>query len=251
MKPKLVVVATKKKGEAEIFYSLQGEGPHLGRPSVFLRLSRCNLYCSWCDTPYTWNWEGTDFSHRTGTKFDPEEEQQSLLPAQICELIMAYPGRALVVSGGEPLLQQDALLPLLHELRARDPSWVFDVETNGTIIPSNELIDLTQTFVVSPKLANSGVKESLRIRRDALLALLATRKSYFKFVTAEEQDLEEISALVHELGLPKERVILMPEGIEASAQEQREARVAGFALDRGWNYSERLHVRLWGDQRGT
>ena len=45
---------------SEIFYSIQGEGVSIGRPSVFLRTALCNLKCKWCDTPYTWDWKKYD-----------------------------------------------------------------------------------------------------------------------------------------------------------------------------------------------
>ena len=50
-------------GEPEIFHTVQGEGRNTGLPSVFIRSSLCNLHCWWCDTDYTWNWEGTPFAH--------------------------------------------------------------------------------------------------------------------------------------------------------------------------------------------
>jgi len=60
-------------GKPEIFYTLQGEGASTGIPAIFIRLSQCNLQCTWCDTPYTWNWEGTSWETTTGEKFKKED----------------------------------------------------------------------------------------------------------------------------------------------------------------------------------
>ena len=67
----------------EIFHTIQGEGVSAGMPAVFIRASRCNLHCVWCDTAYTWNWQGSAFTHeRDGPgaphKFDPEAEMVKL-----------------------------------------------------------------------------------------------------------------------------------------------------------------------------
>lgn len=92
----------------EIFYSLQGEGRFTGTPAVFLRLSGCNLHCSFCDTDH----------------FDGEE----MSPGEILEHIAGFPSRHLVVTGGEPSLQLDAeFVGMLHEA-----GWFVQVETNGT-----------------------------------------------------------------------------------------------------------------------
>ena len=95
-------------GQPEIFHSIQGEGVSQGTPCVFLRLAGCNLACSWCDTAYSWN--GTVPGMR-------------LAPEKAAELVLHYPCRRLVLTGGEPLIQQKALpalLPhLLFETRAR------------------------------------------------------------------------------------------------------------------------------------
>jgi len=82
---------------SEIFFSVQGEGPGIGKPAVFLRLSGCNLKCAWCDTKYTWH----------GGKMMTE-------PTVLKE-IKRYPCKRLVVTGGEPLLQQDNLMPFAEE----------------------------------------------------------------------------------------------------------------------------------------
>ncbi len=120
-------------GSPEIFHTLQGEGPTLGSPAVFLRLSLCNLHCHWCDTPYTWNWEKTPWPHQDGTKFSKAEQIIDLSPAQIAPLINNFHCKRLVITGGEPLLQQNDLLPLLQLL----PNTPFlEIETNGTQLSS-------------------------------------------------------------------------------------------------------------------
>ena len=55
-----LILATDDEGGPEIFASVQGEGPSMGMPVAFMRLSRCNLACVWCDTAYTWHFEGDE-----------------------------------------------------------------------------------------------------------------------------------------------------------------------------------------------
>lgn len=64
-----LVLATVESGEPEIFASIQGEGASAGRACTFVRLSRCNLACEWCDTAYTWRFEGDNRPHRDGVDF--------------------------------------------------------------------------------------------------------------------------------------------------------------------------------------
>src|SRR5687768_16310689 len=101
-----LTLATTIPGEPEIFASLQGEGPSAGRRSVFVRLSRCNLACSWCDTAYTWRFTGPD-------AFERKAEQATLTESDTASRILALGGNRLVVTGGEPLLQAPALTKLL------------------------------------------------------------------------------------------------------------------------------------------
>ncbi|ODS53745.1 MAG: 7-carboxy-7-deazaguanine synthase [Acidobacteria bacterium SCN 69-37] len=83
----------------EIYLSIQGESTHTGRPCVFVRLAACNLRCTWCDTPYAFT---------GGTKQSVD---------QVLDEIRALDCRLVELTGGEPLLQPDAI-PLMERLVA-------------------------------------------------------------------------------------------------------------------------------------
>lgn len=241
-------LATLDDGSPAIFATLQGEGPHTGRPSTFVRLSGCNLHCAWCDTPHTWNFEGTPFAHRGGRKFDRAIEVRTLDPDQVADAIRALEPRAIVLTGGEPMAQQREVVALIETL---GPAFSFDIETNGTLPPRRELTPLIHTFVVSPKLANSGMAASTRLKPDALRALADTGKAWFKWVVATEADVAEVQHLVHTLHLPQDRQMLMPEGTTSDALRTAYDQVLTWAAARGWAASDRLHVHLYGGGRGV
>ena len=156
---------------SEIFGpTFQGEGPSAGQRAAFLRLAGCNLACSWCDTPYTWD----------GRRFDLARESRRMVADEVLRRIRAGRAPLLVVTGGEPLLQQDALLPVLLECH-RDGQAI-EVETNGTVMPEPALVRLVSRFNVSPKLGNSAVPGEKRIRPDVLAGFRSTGKAIFKFV---------------------------------------------------------------------
>lgn len=238
-------------GEPEIFHSLQGEGPFTGRPSIFVRMSGCNLYCSWCDTPYTWNFSGTPFVHEDDVKFDKSAESVSLGLEEVSAKILSFPRAALVLTGGEPLVQQPTLIPLLRALRRVDPTWVFDVETNGTYVPDAELDSLISHYVVSIKLGNSGVKKAHRLRGAALSFFSQSEKSFLKCVVGAGDDVQEVEALVEQLGISPDRTYLMPLARNVEQLTRRENTVSDLALERSMRFSDRLHLRLYGDKRGT
>jgi organic radical activating enzyme len=213
---------------AERFESFQGEGPSCGRRCVFVRLSRCNLTCGWCDTRYTWDW----------SRYRPEEVSDQV---PISGLVAWIAGRGVdlvVVTGGEPMLQQPAVAALVAGL---GEGVRVQVETNGTRIPCPELVESVDLWVVGPKLANSGVERSRRIVPEALGSLRDTGRAVFKFVvTDHEVDFPEIECLAREHALAP--VWVMPEGETPDKVLTGLAAIHGPALERGWNVSTRLHI---------
>ena len=113
-----LVLATTTPGEPEIFASLQGEGASIGRPSVFVRLSRCNLACHWCDTAYTWRFDGDNRPHRDNRVFARGTNQIALDEADVAARVLTFGVPRLVVTGGEPLLQGPALTRMIAALPA-------------------------------------------------------------------------------------------------------------------------------------
>lgn len=224
---------------AETFHSIQGEGGLVGVPSFFIRTTGCNLRCEWCDTPYT-SWH-------------PEGEWRT-----IDELVAAVPAQArhVVITGGEPLLWSN-LPHLTAALRAGGRH--VTIETAGTVFQALEC-DLMS---VSPKLANSdpGPDRPAAVRADhaarrldsgVLRQLLERYVCQLKFVVAEPGDLEEVEALLADLpAIPPESVLLMPLGVEAAEVRRRGRWLAELCKARGYRYTPRLHIDLYGDIRGT
>jgi 7-carboxy-7-deazaguanine synthase len=223
---------------SEIFESLQGEGVSSGVPTAFVRLAQCNLHCSWCDTKYTW-----DFEHY---KYDDEVREQS--SDEVARIVNASTTRRVVLTGGEPMLQQRALGPFFASLA---PDIIVEVETNGTILPTSETFARVNQWNVSPKLSNAGDPEALRLRPTVLAALRDAQASYLKLVLHGDADYVEADSLVKQLAWPRDRVLFMPEAGDREALRARSLQVAEAARVRGVRFSSRLHLELWGGRRGV
>lgn len=206
-----------------IFYSLQGEGPRAGVPSVFLRLAGCNLRCSYCDTPEALG---------KGGGLEVNEVVRKTVE-------LASRAENLVITGGEPLLQTRVLELFLEEALGFFP--YVEIETNGTLPPLK--IKSGIHYNVSPKLSNSGEKEEKRLRLDVLREFSGL-PSIFKFVVKEREDVEEVAHLASALNIPGSRIYLMPMARDLRELRGRAREVALLAMEYGFRYSDRLHLRL-------
>ncbi len=234
----MLKVSRGPSGEPEIFHSVQGEGVTAGTPTVFLRLATCNLACTWCDTKYTWDWK----------RYEYDREVLAMSSQDIERRILAHDRPHLVITGGEPLLQQRELAPLAVSLHRR--GFYCEVETNGTIAPSADMAGAVSQWNVSPKTAGSGNRTESRERPEALLAFREMENAYFKFVVVDNADVDEVSGLVDRYEISPHRVLLTPEGVTAEAVLERGKWVAEACVERGFRFSTRLHILLWGDERG-
>jgi len=247
----MLTLATTNPCEPEIFASLQGEGPSIGRPSTFVRLSRCNLACEWCDTAYTWRFAGDNRPHRDGLAFERTANQLALDEAAVAHAVAALPPERLVLTGGEPLLQGAALARMLVALDALRPGFHVEVETNGTVAPNTALDARVQQYNVSPKLAHSGNPAALALIPERLAAWAAEPRAFFKFVVAGTDDLAEVLELQQAYAIPGPRLFLMPEGRSSDVLRERSRWLADFCASNGLRFTDRLHIHLWGDTRGT
>ncbi|MFC3213983.1 7-carboxy-7-deazaguanine synthase QueE [Novosphingobium panipatense] len=246
-----LTLATTTPGEPEIFASLQGEGPSMGQPSTFVRLSRCNLACQWCDTAYTWRFTGDNRPHRDALAFERSENQVAMEEAALAERIAALVPDRLVITGGEPLLQGAALARMLAVLDDLRPGMHVEMETNSTVAPHPALDARVNQYNVSPKLAHSGNPADLALLPERLAAWAAEPRAYFKFVIATPDDLDEVRALRETYAIPGARLFLMPEGRSSDVIRERSGWLADFCAANGLRFTDRLHIHLWGDTRGT
>lgn len=245
---KKIRLATVRPEEPEIFHSLQGEGISMGRPSVFVRLSGCNLACQWCDTPYTWYFSGHNGLHRGGQTYDRRDNAVTLDIADVARRIAAFECRHIVFTGGEPLLQQPALTALCDIL---GPDYHIEIESNGTVALTPGFAPHVDQLNLSPKLRHSGNDDAVRLNDSALQLFAADPRAWFKFVIASPSDVQEVAELASHYALPADRILLMPEGTSASVLRERSSWLASACQDQGWRFTDRLHIHLYGDTRGT
>jgi 7-carboxy-7-deazaguanine synthase len=235
-----MVKADSKYYVSEIFESIQGEGNYAGVYSLFIRFQYCNLTCSWCDTKYTW--------------FEKSGSFKTYTDEDLKKIIRKSNAQHVILTGGEPSLYRIDKLVLEGKK--------YHVETNGTIIPTTrttiEIGDKTLfernkmdekiiskfNWVVSPKLSNSNQK----LNEQAMTFWVNQSFCIFKFIVNSLDDLDEAEQVINKFAIIQQKVYIGLEG--TTLQSQIRPDMIEEVIRRGFNYSPRLHVVLWGNERG-
>jgi organic radical activating enzyme len=228
----------------KIFYTIEGEGEHIGKPSVFMRLSMCNLTCkgfassdspNGCDSFVSWTVKNRMTYSEVFDMITQNGYQCRLRDGAIWK-----------ITGGEPLIQQKALLELVDQYIFRF-GYVprIDFETNATIIPDQQWIDWKATFTTSPKLSNNGDPVEKRYKPE-VLKWHAQRRSGFKFVVSSENEVNEIlEKYVSDCDVPRDRIWLMPCCGSRLEHSEKAHIVAELCKKHNFNFSPRLQLVIW------
>lgn len=226
---------------AERFYSIQGEGRYAGSPAYFVRLSGCNFLCNWlkkdgtrelCDTANVWKNTKEEIS-----PIDLIRELQNKL----------HPNTHIIITGGEPLLQRDALLQFLTNC-----NFFTELETNGSI-PSSKYFAFSH-INWSPKFksAGYGIEYYRKLGMVDFWRDLARKLPLdMKVVIANEKDLEELQAWQEELKFPSTRIFLMPVSNTRKELEENSKWVVEICKQHAYNFSPRLQLLIWGKTTGV
>ncbi len=213
-----------KLNVAELFASLQGEGPYMGHPAVFLRLARCvPPYCSFCDTPYSLE--------------DGNEVEVIKLAEEIC----SFQIKLVVITGGEPFLQWHSGLKELENILSEN-DFEIQYETSGkvTIPPS----DNQRYIVCSPKQAGDFQSSEW-----TFLPENSECPNCFKFVYDDNEQI--IKDFIEEYGIPSGKVYLMPEGVDRETQMRKMENVWNVCVANNWKLSPRLHILTFDRKLGV
>ncbi|UZP66996.1 7-carboxy-7-deazaguanine synthase QueE [Desulfovibrio mangrovi] len=223
----------------EIFASLQGEGPFMGQPAVFVRLAGCvPPFCAWCDTPQA---------------LHADDCAMPMTPQAVLEAVLRHPYRMVVITGGEPFRQWDAGLSILADILA-GVGRTIQYETSGKAgIPA----DCGGFVVCSPKPADAAMGGCAGAL--ALAAGDAARVDAFKFVidcrTGHEQHdenaaLRSVLDFIGAHAVSPDKVWLMPRGSRKDEQLRNMALVWELCVQHGFNFAPRLHILTFDDRKG-
>jgi len=245
---------------SEHFFSVQGEGVSAGTPAYFIRLQNCNMCCGgtggkwvkegkaswWCDTETVWR-QGKEYSNEDLIQEIPIDILQDILKGKI----------HIVWTGGEPMLQQEGIACFIERLRYQSMNFgeclYSEIETNGTVLSKDHfLFSDIQQINCSPKLANSGVKDSIRIKGEVIKQIKSHDNSWFKFVITSEDDIKEIQeTYIKPFDIPQKKLILMP-GVDKLSDLSDTTRLI-MELSKKYRYKccTRMHVLAWDKLTGV
>lgn len=220
-------------GEPEIFESIQGEGRNTGKEVLFVRLKGCTLQCSFCDSKDSWDKNSP--LNEGSVKMTVEELSERILKSKMSRV---------VITGGEPLLYQKELVQLPKEK-------VYEIETSGTVMPTQDMMQMVNQWNVSPKLSNSGNETAKRFKPDILGVFAKMENADFKFVIGQKSDIIEVVDIVSLIGANADRVLLMPLGQTVEELSKSEKIVDELLALYPFGKSDRLHIKLFGSKRGV
>jgi 7-carboxy-7-deazaguanine synthase len=226
--------------------TIQGEGPFSGRCCTFVRLYGCNLHCAWCDSAETWDTDG-----RNGIVYPTRGNTRDMTPHEVAKAIDQLEVDMVVITGGEPLIQRAPLTELAAILRGRHID--VHVETNGTLASGATLDRVVDHYVVSPKLPHAAAGNDEKVINEPVLrsfARLGWRHATFKTVVRDRADVDAALELYKLVGVERRAGWVMPEGVTATDVHDRLADVTEYALSKRLSVSGRMHVDLWGTDRG-
>lgn len=263
---------------SEVFYSLQGEGLRVGHPSVFVRFFGCNFRCpgfglplgqkstepddiardidkyksyndlplakTGCDSYPSW--------HPKFKKFSTDMTIEELYDRIISVIPDGVDTKNIdiVFTGGEPMLKPTQSFVLeYHNKYDLNMFSTVTFETNGTQKPLDELRSIDNLiFSISVKLKCSGVDRDKAIVHDSLRKLTSLSTSYFKFVIGSKEDVAEIESIIEPYNVP---VYVMPVGGTLEGYSPNVKMVADIALSKGFIFTPRLHINLFGNSWAT
>lgn len=223
---------------SEIFHSIQGEGKYIGRPSTFIRVGGCNLVCP------SFGVNGCDSYYAVNKKYQNEWFDMSLEELQ--KEIDKNPKSDIVLTGGEPTLFYKELYPIIKNNQDK----LITIETNTTINIDFEKYPLytNVAFSMSVKLSNSGEPKEKRVKPEIIKNIaLNAKKSFFKFVINRDLN-DEIKEITEDINLP---IYCMPLGESESELQKNSFFVFDFCLKNGYNYSDRIHIRIFNKKKGV
>ena len=231
-----------------IFYTLEGEGEYIGQPSVFMRMSMCNLTCvgfasedspNGCDSFISWSVKNKKSFNEIFELMETGNHVTHLREGAIWKL-----------TGGEPMIQQKQLLKFVEAFRDRyNFTPRIDFETNATLMPDERWVtEFNATFTTSPKLTTNGDPEE-KTYKPEVLKWHKEHNSGFKFVISKSEDIEEIWRKYikdkENINVPLNRVWFMPCCGSREEHIEKAPAVAEYAKAMHVNFSPRLHLLLW------
>lgn len=231
----------------EEFATLQGEGKFLGVPSYFIRTTGCNLRCAWknkdgsvtlCDTPYS--------SHKPEVGVDLDFKS-------IIDKLESSNIKHIVITGGEPMLQSD-LIKIISAFRGAE--YHITIETNATMFrPLGKDVFVSMSPKLSSSYAVTDEKMLLlhkqnNLWKESARQYMKENDYQFKFVVNSLDDFEEIIAAEKELNIPKDKIYIMPQGIDEKQLKETLKMVFNKCVELGYNLTPRLHIDIFGNKRG-